>query len=638
MATALTDSRNWWNAEEGEVYKKLLAYVRTVENFQAELFDKFVKLESCYDTNPRTNRHTTANSFPRLGRAKSVITENLIASNVDTVAAYVANTDVRARVQTDGADWSHERTAKKLERYLDGLQKIHNVGEKCRMAFKTGAALKGTGAVKVWTDRFDRINVRAIPIDNIVVDEIENRDGNPSHLHYRDFYDKELLAAQFPKHRDEIDRAQTSGDWRLWAGYRPLQRHELIAIESWRLPIGPQGHPDYIPGRHVICIDGCDLLDEEFHDDHFPFAIMRWNKPVWGFYGISLAERILPHQNLLNRRNYQINRSLDLKADPITYVNQADQNLAVKTVNQIGSIAVYKTQVPITVDHQSVGKETYDSRLTIKSDAFSESGVNQIASGGDAPRGIETGAGFREWRGTTTRRFSIQESAFERLWLDVDWLIIDCCKKLGAKAPTILNVTKFGNEKIKWSEVDMDDLKIELAAASTLADTPAGRQQRLTELAQAGVITLDESRELLDHPDITRIMSLYNAMLEDIEWTIQRIEDGETDVVPEPYQNLDAGVKLMQKEYLRIRSLAPESVLEALSDWMSMAANILNPPQVPGNPADQSRMPGPPGAPGPMPPGAPPMMPGPGMPQGPGAQMAAGGPAFAPGAYNPMTA
>jgi len=633
-ALALTGTKNWWNAKKGECHQVVLPYVRTVENFQAELFDKFCKLESTYDTNPRTNRHiASTNLATRLRPTKAIITENLIATNIDTVAANVADSDVRVRIETDGADWSHQKTAKRLEQYLEGLSKLFDVGEKCRTAFKAGAALKGTGLIKVWIDMFDQIRIANVPIDNIVVDEIECRDGHPRQLHYRDFFDREDLQAQFPEFKDQIARAQSQGNWKTWAGYRPMRSTEVIAIESWRLPIGPRGHKNYIPGRHTLIIDGCDLLDEEYHKPHYPFAVMRWNAPVWGFYGISLAERILPFQNLLNRRNYQINRSLDLKADPTTYVHQGDKDLAVRTTNQIGNIATYKVAIPVTVDHQAVGKETYDDRDNIPRRAAAETGVDQPMQSGNVPSGIESGVGVREVRKTRTQRFSLQENAFEDLWLKTLWLILDACRDLGGtKAPDIVKVTKYGRKRIKWSEVDMDDLKIEMMAASTLGDTPAGRQQRLVELAQAGVITLDESRQLMDHPDIERKLSLYNAMMEHGEYLIERIENGEY-LVPSPFENLDVVLKMMHQEYLRIdvgedNGGAPEEILEALSDFMALGAAILNPPPPPQAPATPGGVPGVPQ--GPVPP-----QPMPGMPA---PQMAAAGPAFAPGSYAPMVA
>jgi hypothetical protein len=625
MVTAAKPTRNWWDAREGEVYRTAIPYVRTVENYQAELFDKFVKLAALYDVNPRTNRHIQSDNVQRLGRARAVITENLIATNIDTVAANVADQDIRIRVLTDYADWSHQRMAKSLECYGDGLSELFDVGPKCRVGFKAGAATKGTGINKVFIDEFDQIQVKPVPIDNIVVDEAECRDGYPRQLHYRDFFNREDLKAQFPEYEEKIAAAQTSGNWRLWAGYRPMANDEILVIESWRLPVGPRDHKNYRPGRHTVCIDGCDLIDEEYHKPRFPFSKMVWNAPIWGFYGISLAERIMPHQNLMNRRNYQINTSLDRKVSPVTWVHQSDANITTRSIAQIGAVATYRgSHPPISVDYQAVGQETYASRREIKQDAAAEAGTSQAMQGGGVPAGIESGVGVREVRTTRTQRFSIQEKAFEQFWLDTVWLILDCCKDLGDKAPKILHVTDYGAKTIRWKDVDMGDLKIQLAAASTLGDSEAGRQQRVVELAQAGVITLDESRDLMEHPDIGSVLSLYNASYEAVKNKLERILDGER-LLPTPYDNLDCCVKMGMSQYDKLDigkkyGGAPEEILEALGDFISAAAAMLNPPQVPGDPNAQ---------PGMATPGMPPPQPG------------ASGPAqaaFAPGAYGAMTA
>jgi hypothetical protein len=162
-----------------------------------------------------------------------------------------------------------------------------------------------------------------------------------------------------------------------------------------------------------------------------------------------------------------------------------------------------------------------------------------------------------------------------------------------------------------------------MAVSSAVSNTPAGRQQRVTELAQAGIVTLDEARQLIAHPDIDRIISLYNAAIESVQWVIERIETGEQGIVPEPFMNLKMCVVMMQREYLLIQTQnAPEEILESLSDFISTAASIVNPPQ----PANQN-----------MPPG----MNAPGMPPGVGpGQMPTSGPSqtFNPGVYAPMSA
>ena len=624
-------SRNWWHAKEGEVHTSALEYVRAVDYLQAPLFDKFVKLEALYDTNPRTNMWANRTAVERLG----IVTENVIASNVDTVSAVIASTDVRARLMTTDADWDQQRTAKHLEWYADGLTTTLGIPEKCRYAFKS-AALKGTGLLKVYVDKFKQIRVDQVQVDDIVVDEIECKNGEPRQMHYRTLLDREDMKAQFPEHEDEIEKAQMSPgrNWRLWAGYRPVKQNEIVVIESWRLPIGVRDEDGYVAGRHCITIDGCDLLDEEWHKPFFPFAKIVWNRPIRGWYGISLAERIAGIQAALNRRNLQIERTIDRAASPTTYVQLADANLAVKTESKIGNIAVYKSAIPQTVAPPLVSPEVYQSRTDLKASAYEESGVSRMAAQAVKPAGIDSGVAMREYRDQTTQRFASQEKGFERFWLDTVWLVLDCCKDLGADAPEVLRRTRFGAKRIKWASVDMGDIKVSICAASTLSQTPAGREQSVVEWAQAGIISQDEARRLMDHPDLERAMSIYTEALDDIEHTLEEIEEGHI-VIPEPFQNLKLGVWRAQAEYLRIRNDgAPEDILEALRQWIVLAAYTLNPPAPPQPPAPMGAQPGmmsmQPGAPGPMPGGPlPPMAPPPDM-----AGPASG--AFAPTAMNTL--
>jgi hypothetical protein len=635
---------SWWNAAKGKVNQSVLSYVRTVENYQVVQFEKFLREEALYDENPRTNRRY--GSRGGIGRSydtgepsrrnttshKSLRVENLVAQGIDTVAANVADSDISIRIQTDDANFDQQQTAKRLERYSNALMALFEVVQKCQYGFKLGAALKGTGVNKVWIDEFDQIQVRPVPIENIIVDELECRDGKPLQIHYREFYDRELLIAQYPEFAEQIYRAQTIGDWRRWAGYRPIAKNEVVVIESWRLPIGPKGHKNYVPGRHTICLHGVDLVDEEYEDDFFPFSIMRWNDPVWGFYGHSLAERILPHQAILDRREWQITASLDKKAAPMVWVHKQDQNLAFKTLHQVGlTVGSYKVNKPEGVDYQAVGEETYRDLDRRRAQAERETGINQMMVSGAVPTAAQSGEAMREARQTHSQRFSIQERAYEQFIKDTMWLVIAMCKKLGAgKVPDVLHVAKYGGIRprlLKWKDVDLRDLRFEMAVSSAQNNTPWGRQQRVTELAQAGIIDLDEARQLIEHPDIDRIISLYNAAIESVQWVIERIENGERGITPEPFMNLKMCVVMCQREYLLIQTQgAPEEILEEISQFVTTAAGILDPPQ-PAN----ANMPM-----GAVQPGAMPPTPGPAGPPG----LAAGAPvqAFNPGVYAPMSA
>lgn len=597
----------WWEADEGQVHSRVFEYVAEVERTQSNLFDRFQKLAALYD--PLDAHDLGGNGM------QSLVSENVVASNIDTVTAVIAATDVRARFMTDDGDWSTQRRARHLEWYAEGLSKQLEVHAACRSSFKAGA-LKGTGLVKVYVDDFNQIRVEHTMVDDIVVDQGEVRAGaKPRQMHQRMIVGCDELVSGFPDFEDEIRRANKSGrgDTRLWADYRPIDRDELVVIESWRLPVGTKGSKGYLPGKHSIVIDGTDLLVEDWHKDHFPFAVFRWSEKTTGWYGIGLAERIAGHQRALNKLNWQIDRQLDQFAVPTTYVRMADANLAVKSVNRAGTIVPIKGDMPQTVVPQAVSAETYRRQETIKASSFEESGVSRMAAQSMKPGGLDSGAALREYRDATTQRFAQQEKAYEQLYLDVILLCLGAAKDLGKKAPTVIRKSKHGPHAIEWGDVDLGEVRVQIAAASDVSKTPAGRTQFVLELAQAGVITLDESRRLLMHPDTEHALSLYTAARECIEADIESMLDGNLEV-PDPYSNLKLVVNLGQSHAQKAKqSGAPEEILENLRQYTVQAAWMVSQseapapvaPAMPGMPPEAGAMPMDPAAGG-----MPPMQPG----------------------------
>lgn len=570
---------NWWTAEKDQAHTGVFRTVREIDRRQFDVFNRFRQLESLYDTTPRPGArvHRSPVGMNGIGRMH----ENVVASNVDALSAQVATTEVRAVFDTDDADWSTQRRARHLEWYIAGVGKLLKVRQKCAHAFKVGASMKGTAVCKVDIDRFDRVSVQHTLVDDIVINEAECRDGElPLHLHFRTTVERDVLLALHPKSKRQIKAAQGGlGQWQTWAGWRPIQRNELLVIESWRLPIGTKGHPNYVPGRHTKCIDGHTLLDEEYHEDFYPFAFMRFSRPISGWYGIGLAERIAGIQLALNRRNLQNEYKLDHGAFPTTWVSQQDAVLATQQAavmqNALGTVAVYRGQNPPTsVQAPTVSPEELRDadRLSVK--AGEVSGVNRMLSQGVKPAGIETGVALREVRDTSTQRFAPQEADFEQFVLDVDWLILNCCKKLGDKAPTITRKSRFGDRKIPWNQVDMKEVRVWISAASTLSRSRAGREQTVIEWAQAGIISQDTAKRLLGHPDLDREMSLFTAAIESADECIEEIADG-GQVYPEPFMNLDLLAWRGQQQYLNWlpkRIGCPEEVLESLRDMIVTAA------------------------------------------------------------------
>jgi hypothetical protein len=617
----MTDTyERWHDAPAGDAHRAVFEEVRRIEQEQDGIYSRLALLESLYDQYSPTGDSSSTPTTKLLN-----VTENVVAANVDTTYAVVATSEVRPRFPTDGADWGTQRRAKKMEYYAEGLGELLTVHKKCRLAFRESSK-KGGGLVKVYADRWDDPQVDHVRIEDVIVADEDSRSAAPPlQLHHvQRNYDRDQLKAEYPEHADEIDALINDRGTLTAGGY--LSRNKVTVIESIRLPIGkrpksavgnaeskkpkknkkPKDRVDpkaarYIPGRRTITIESKTLLDEHYHKSHHPFAMVTWSERQGSFYPISGAERIAGIQNSLNKRNWQIERILDQHAMVTTYVRPTDfTSLAVKPT-KIGNIAQIKGDYPQAPVLPAVHPETYNSRRDLKESAAEEFGNARNALLSKIPSGLETGAAVREAREQQSQRFSPQEADFEALVLDVYWLLIDVCKDLGAAAPTVIEGR--WRKPIKWSEVDMGQVKIQVEAASTLPRSSAGREQTLLEWAQAGVISTDSLRRLIGHPDLERELSMYTAALEVIEMRIEEIFEGGI-ATPEPADNL-AMIVWRGTASLHNASMAgaPEDVLESLYDYVTQAAWILDQRQAKNENAPPGAMQ--PGAAGPVP-GAPP--------------------------------
>lgn len=568
--------QQWWRAEKGAVHQQLLQHVQAVEQDHFDLYQRFVQLAALYDPNNAVMRD---GSKPASG---GYITENVVATNVDTVASIISAIDLRARELTDGGDWTQQRQARQRELYLEGIEKLYDVAPKAESVFKEGPGIRGTGLMYVGEDRFSgpkrTLAIEPVLADDIIVDERECRTGGrPTQMHRRRIVDRDDLMARYPKMQEQIERAQRANGatWQSWAGYRPVEENDIIVIHSFRIARGEKGEDGFVPGREVISIDGADLFDEPWEECEFPFAEIRWSGRGNGWFGISLAERIMGHQQVLNRSNWQIDMLVNRNAIPTTYVNYADHGKLTSTEQRPGLVVALKGGLPQTPTPPAISPEVYKRVGDVKASASEESGVNRMLSQGVKPAGLDSGAALRELHNATTQRFATQEKAYERFRRDICLLILAACKRLGKDAPVIKRSTRFGVWKIDWDKVDPKTTKVQLQMASGLPRTVAGRTQMVLEWAQAGLIDQDESRRLLRYPDIERSMSLFTSGVEMLEHAFEAIAEGEV-VTPEPFMPLMACVKRGQMQYADWWHVpgVPEEVLENMRNFIVQAVTM----------------------------------------------------------------
>lgn len=591
-------NKPWWDAPVNDGHKQTIQFVNEAEADLGDVFTRLFRLEYLYDPNNPDGD----------GKQQDRVTENVIASNIDTVTAVIATVDIHPRYMTDGADWKQQRTARRLEWYSDDLGIRYEVLPKCRKAFKE-CAKKGNGLVKVH-EVLDEPRVEHVLLENVVVPGDECRDGRePRQMHQWDYIDADELEIRFPDAVLEIQRARQAGRKRNGSYSRNLLSNDVECLWSYRLPIGkrPTGFSGrkatkgYKPGRITLVIGDKTLVDKPWHKQHFPYAMSIWSDRINSFYKISAAERVMGLQRALNKNNWVIEKGNDNVVSPPIYVRPADANIGAKT-NRVNGYTIFRADRPETIQHQAVANETYNRNDKLKQSAQEEFGQTSMATHGAKPPGIDSGVAMREFKDQTTQRFATQELEFEHLILWTHYLLIDVCKDLGAKAPTVQRRSRFGTRTMKWSDVDMGDVRVQMQAAANLNNTPAGRLQLVIEFAQAGIISTDQARRMYGHPDLESEMSLYTAALESVEEELDAIADGRL-VVPSPFSNHKMAVWRAQREYLKWEmNAAPEDILENLRQYVVTAAWYVdqannaaaNANMPPGGAMDPGAMPPPP--------------------------------------------
>jgi hypothetical protein len=320
-------------------------------------------------------------------------------------------------------------------------------------------------------------------------------------------------------------------------------------------------------------------------------------------------------QRALNKTNWHIEKGNDNVVSPPIYVRPADANIGAKN-NRVSGYTIFRADMPQSIQHQAVPNETYNRHQTLKDAAQQEFGQTSMATHGTKPAGLDSGAAMREFKDQTSQRFADPEQAFEHLVLWTHYLLIDVCRDLGKKAPKVTRRSRFGTQTMTWRDVDMGDVRVQMKAAANLNRTPAGRSQLVIEFAQAGIISQESARRLIQHPDLESELSLYTAALESIEQDLDAIADGET-VMPEPFTNVEMAIWRGQREYLKWRADgAPEEILETLRQYVVTAAWMQSQATAPAEAANANMAPPvdagavPPIAADPMPAPAPALAPG----------------------------
>jgi hypothetical protein len=594
-------NQSWWLEDENQKHSHIWAKVQAIRQSNSARRSDFLRYARLY-TNTEFDHFLSGVSGGFMNRRLSF---NVVRSCVDTACSMISQAKTRPLILTTAGDYKQTARAKKLTQYLDGMFDSTKFYRHQRKSFREGCVF-GTGILKIFPEE-GQVKVEKVFVDEIVVDDLDARAGNPREMHQVKLMPRERLYALFNTKEQRKMIEQAAIWWEVQKSPR-TQVDVVGLVESWHLPSEANPDEDTQDGRHVISLNNYTLLDEPYTKNYFPFTFNHWNEPLLGFHGEGLAAQLVGIQLEINMVLQRIKEAQELVAVPRVYVQKGSGVNASHITDEIGGVVYYQGNEPKISTPVAMNKEAYDYLEYLYQKSFQDTGISQLAANSKKPAGLDSAVALREYQDIQSDRFILVGERYQDQAIDAAKIMLDTQRDLAKEDPnmTIKVKGKSFIEKIKWKDVDLDEDKYVMTMYPTnfLPKTPEGQLQFTQELVQAGYIDQQEALSLLNFPDLQGFFRTRTAAIDDINMIIEQIVDEGTYTPPEPYMDLALAIKMMQAAYLRGKTDGvPEDKLELMRRFIDACQDIMIQASAPPPGALTAPPPGPEGPPGPQGPG-----------------------------------
>jgi len=582
----------WWEEDNSDKAAALMlteaAYLKESQAYryrQTAIYARLYGNQSLYSF--------AGNNISKMDQTQGLPQErptfNLIQSVVDTLVSRISQSRPQPDFLTDGGDYKQRNLAKKLNNFIIGEFYQTDAYEKATIVLRD-ALVEGTGILHVYETSDHKVGLERVLLTEILIDPNESMYGEPRKMNRLKLVDRDVLLANFPKHADKIALAakaypDNSGD------SSKAVSDLVMVVEAWHLKSGEKAND----GRHMLAISSGSLLDEQWDKDDFPFVFMHYSPRLLGFWSQGVAEQLMGTQMELNSILFTISRAIKLVGVPRVFQEDGSKVVAAHHNNEIGVIVKYRGTKPSYEVAPCNAPELYAERDKLIQYGYQQSGVSALQASSQKPQGLDSGEAIRTYDDISTDRFASLSRRYDNMFIDLAYLIIDQAKDIakpveegGQGSYTTVYPNKNGTQEVDLPEADLleDTFIIQCMTQSSLPKDPAGRLAKVTEMVQAGMVTLQEGRRLLDYPDLEQVERLANAGEERILSILDDIIETGKYVSPDPFMDLQLATQLTT-QYINLYATAKleESKMQKLRDFFTQIQTIIQAAQPPPMPA-----------------------------------------------------
>lgn len=514
-------------------------------------------------------------------------TFNLIQSASDTLVSRISQSRPAPVFLTDNSDYRERNLAKNLNNFILGEFYQTKAYEKATIVLRD-SLVEGTGCIKVFEGPDGKVALDRVLLTELFVDPNESIYGEPRQLHQIKLIDREVLVEAFPEHRSKLEIAEKAFPDNSSDSSKTVSDLVMV-VESWHLPSGP----DATDGRHTISCSAAVLVDEKWTKSKFPFVFLHYSPRMLGFWAQGLAEQLMGTQMEINSLLYTISRAMKIVAVPRVFVEEGSKVSGASFNNDIGQIVKYRGTKPIFEVAPAVPQELYAQLQRLIDYGYQQSGVSMLQASSQKPAGLNSGEAIRSYDDISTDRFATLSRRYDDFFVDLAYQIIELAKEIcerDGKYETIYP-GKNGVKQIDLPNASIldDPFVIQCFNMSSLPRDPAGRMQKVTEMIQAGMITIKEGRRLLDYPDLDQVEKLANASEERIYQILDEIVEDGTYTAPDPFMDLQLASEIVVQYYnLYASAKLEEEKCEMFRTFHTQVLALIQaamPPQPPMPPA-----------------------------------------------------
>lgn len=500
-------------------------------------------------------------------------TFNVIQSAIDTLVSRISQSRPAPVFLTDNSDYKERRLAKQLNNFVLGEFHQTKAYEKAATILRD-ALVEGTGCLKVYRGDDNKVGIDRVLLTELLIDPNEAIYGEPRQMYQMKLVDRAVLMEAFPKFKESIEKAEKATVDNSSDSAKTVSDMVLV-VEGWRLRSGR----DATDGRHTIACSAGIIEDEQWDKDRFPFVFLHYSPRLLGFWSQGIAEQLMGTQLEINSLLFTIARAIKLVGVPRVFQEMGSKVNRTSHNNEVGVIVEYQGTKPTYEVAPCVPQELYTQLQRLITYAYQQCGVSALQASSEKPAGLNSGEAIRTYDDISTDRFAALSRRYDNVFVDLAYLITDVAMDIAKDEGSYQTVfpSKNGTKEIDLPKMSLlkDPFVIQCFNMSSLPRDPAGRMQKVTEMIQAGMVTIREGRRLLDYPDLEQVEKLANASEERIFQYLDKIvEDGEF-TGPDQFMDLELAQELCTQYFnLYVSAKLEEDRAEMLIDFFNQVQAI----------------------------------------------------------------